>query len=66
MDELLKQTLTLYGPLGFGWIAAGYLFMRNSRIVDRYHDLTLHVAERFEASTAAQTELKTIVLERLK
>ena len=36
----ITDILTHYGPLGFGWIAAVFLFKENRSITDKYHKMS--------------------------
>lgn len=70
MEDIGKELLTLYGPLGFGWIGFVYMLRRNHVMADKHHDrmavLTQMVADRFNANTEAVAEFKTILNERFR
>lgn len=58
MDALWEKFLTLYGPLGLGWLLSGYLLweLRSSR---------KKLEEVLEKSTSAMVALTTFVQARL-
>ena len=37
-EDFVRQILTLYGPLGLGWIVAAFLWIDNRRLVNRLLD----------------------------
>lgn len=37
----VSEFVSLYGPLGFGWIAAIFLFRENRQINDKFHTMVL-------------------------
>ena len=49
----VEKFLTMYGPLGFGWLVAVVLWRRHARVSDRL----LEVVERNTASMAVLTEI---------
>lgn len=70
MEELLKDALTGYGPLGIGWAVAGYLIWHvitdrkkadaaYSSVVDEYHDAIV-------ANTKAIERLSVLIDERTR
>lgn len=40
MDALVKDFLTIYGPLGLGWVFACALFFENRKLTRQVFDLT--------------------------
>lgn len=54
MDDLISKALNLYGPLGFGWLLAAILLMRNFKLQDQ-------VTELVRTSTAAITEITALI-----
>jgi len=40
MDSLVKDFLTLYGPLGLGWLFACALYLENRKLTRQVFDLT--------------------------
>ena len=45
------QFITTYGPLGLGWLAAGYLFLRFMALTDKVMNASI-------ADTQAKMEMK--------
>jgi hypothetical protein len=38
----ITDLVTIYGPLGFGWVAAIVLFRENKAIVKKYHAMSIN------------------------
>lgn len=53
------QLITVYGPLGIGWVVAFYLFGRLLKLTDNMQTALI-------AYTEAITRLTTVIQERLK
>lgn len=56
MDEFATNFITVYGPLGFGWVAACFLAWNYRNQASRTQEILIHV---IEANTKAMSELKT-------
>ena len=39
MESVVHDLLTIYGPLGLGWIIAAYLFIRNASLANKLTEL---------------------------
>lgn len=52
MEHLIKEIVTVYGPLGIGWIAAAWLLRQNMLLQDK-------VMTAFISDTQAKAEMKS-------
>lgn len=52
MENLIKEIVTVYGPLGIGWIAAAWLLRQNMMLQDK-------VMTAFISDTQAKAEMKS-------
>lgn len=55
---ILKQIITLWGPLGLGWVLAGYLMYRNTELARSTHQALV-------TNTAAITKITVLIDERI-
>lgn len=55
----LKSLVTIYGPLGIGWLVAGYLLVRLLALIDKMHNSIIEY-------TKAITQLTVVIQERLQ
>lgn len=51
MEEMIEKIVTVYGPLGLGWIFAAYLLRQNVALQDK-------VMNAFVADTQAKADMK--------
>jgi hypothetical protein len=51
MEEAITKLLTVYGPLGMGWLLAWYLLRQNTALQER-------ILQSFIEDTKAKSEMK--------
>jgi len=61
MEEIIKQILTEYGPLGAGWIVAVFLWLRLTKLQDKLIEIVKDGTTATVSNTAVLDALKDAI-----